>query len=70
MHLGQKVAAIQDECTLNHCTDCDACAEKTTLHLVAADYGEGAFLKILCQVCDHRRWYRAELRRRRQLLKV
>lgn len=36
------------------------------LFLVCADYGYGAFLDVLCRQCDHRRWYRAELERRRR----
>lgn len=44
------------------CTDCRAPATSSReLFLVAANYGEGAFLQVLCEVCDHRRWYRGQL---------
>jgi hypothetical protein len=34
------------------------------LNIVMSDYGHGAFLALLCQQCDHRRWYRGQLMRR------
>lgn len=43
---------------------CDDCGREDDLRIVAADLGRGAFLKILCGVCWHRRQYRAELERR------
>lgn len=47
------------------CQDCDSKEPHADLHIVVADYGYGAFLAVLCEVCDHRRRYRAELRRRK-----
>lgn len=47
------------------CDDCGVPDDLFELHMIAADLGKGAFLKILCAVCWHRRQYRAELERRR-----
>jgi hypothetical protein len=49
----------------NTCADC-GCEDSPTreLEIICADYGFGAFLKVLCPVCDHRRWYRAKLLQR------
>jgi len=41
--------------------------DRVKLSIVAADLGNGAFLKILCATCWHRRQYRAELEERRFL---
>lgn len=40
------------------CADCDA---QHDLLIYAADYGQGAFLAVLCSVCAHRRRYRGHL---------
>jgi hypothetical protein len=49
------------------CHDCDwTGSDDSPLYLVAADFGEGAFLNVLCRICEHRRWYRAELKRRKR----
>lgn len=52
-----------DRCFASHCVDCGACGElgHVDLAIVAADLGEGAFLAVLCEVCWHRRKYRAHL---------
>lgn len=52
------------ECFASHCADCGGCGYDQELNIVAADLGRGAFLKVLCDVCWHRRKYRAELERR------
>lgn len=52
------------ECAAAHCTDCGQCGAEHELLIVAADTGQGAWLAVLCDVCDHRRWYRGQLRRR------
>jgi hypothetical protein len=44
------------------CTDCGT---QENLLIVWADLGRGAFIKVLCEVCWHRRQYRAELEERR-----
>jgi hypothetical protein len=46
------------------CEDCQLNSTVETLYIVAADLGEGAFLKILCEQCWHRRKYRAALQAR------
>jgi len=49
----------------NGCQDCERGDDQgVPLLIVAADLGEGAFLAILCDVCWHRRQYRAELKSR------
>lgn len=53
--------------SVNACRDCGVTDESEQLAIVAADLGEGAFLAILCKTCLHRREYRHELRRRKQL---
>jgi DNA-directed RNA polymerase subunit RPC12/RpoP len=46
----------------NRCADCGATdAPDRELEIICADYGWGAFLAVLCPVCDHRRWYKAHL---------
>lgn len=53
------------DCTSVHCEDCDACRLfDEDVYIVAANYGDGAFLAVLCATCDHRRQYRAELKKR------
>ncbi len=47
-----------------HCDDCHAVGR---LLIVWGDLGRGAFLAVLCDVCWHRRQYRAELERRRAI---
>ena len=47
------------------CGDCGNREPHAELYMYAADLGEGAFLKVLCEVCWHRREYRAELKSRR-----
>jgi len=47
-----------------HCADCGHADRKHTMLLISANLGEGAFLAVLCDVCWHRRQYRADLRRR------
>jgi len=48
----------------NTCEDCGMSDEHQQLLLVWAELGDGAFVAILCDVCWHRRQYKAELRAR------
>jgi hypothetical protein len=48
---------------------CDDCAQTAALLIVSADLGPGAFLAVLCDVCWHRRQYRAELEELRARLR-
>lgn len=48
-----------------NCDDCGVSGDRAALHMIAADLGAGAFLKVLCAVCWHRREYRAELEGRK-----
>lgn len=52
---------------VNTCDDCAAPDTLEELAIVAADFGEGAFLAILCATCLHRREYRGHLRRKKAL---
>lgn len=47
------------------CEDCHATDKRRDLLIVMADEGSGAYLAVLCEVCSHRRGYRARLRLRR-----
>jgi hypothetical protein len=47
------------------CDDCRASGPEVDLSLISANLGEGAFLRILCSICWHRRQYRARLERER-----
>lgn len=49
-----------------NCDDCGAAAWEKQLFLCTGDAGNGAFLAILCEVCEHRRYYRGALERRRR----
>ena len=49
---------------------CDDCGALERLAIACAELGEGAFLAILCDVCWHRRLYRAELKARLRELKA
>jgi hypothetical protein len=40
---------------------CADCGTDQNLLIVCADVGFGAFLEVLCEVCWHRRQYRAHL---------
>lgn len=64
---GQFSPKLSPLCAASHCVDCGRCGSDQELLIVAADFGEGAFLAVLCSVCEHRRWYRAELRKRARL---
>ena len=65
--LSAEAIAHRDTCDLNHCADCGECQEPLErLYIIAADYGGGAFISILCATCDHRRRYRQELLKRRE----
>lgn len=43
------------------CQDCSSDAPAGGLLIVSADLGNGAFLAVLCDICWHRRQYRAKL---------
>lgn len=50
----------------SQCQDCGwPGSDERPLYIVSANFGEGAFLAVLCEQCEHRRKYRAELKRRR-----
>jgi hypothetical protein len=44
------------------CDDCGRNDARSELQVVCADLGQGAFLRVLCADCWHRRQYRAKLR--------
>ena len=47
------------------CVDCEG-ANPGDVFLCVGDFGQGAFLTVLCETCWHRRQYRAELHRRKR----
>lgn len=45
---------------MNTCNDCGIDENEAVLWIVSADYGTGAFLLVLCEVCDAKRQAAAE----------
>lgn len=53
---------------MSTCGDCNRSDDQGLL-MVVADLGDGAFVAVLCDLCWHRRKYRAELEARRAALR-